>query len=100
MIAEQVKFDRAQVSEYCRKHNIRRLAVFGSAVHGDMRPDSDLDLLIEFKSPVGLFAMVEMEEELKTLFPGVPKVDLVTKNSLSKYFRDEVIKEAEVVYAE
>ncbi|HDJ38369.1 MAG TPA: nucleotidyltransferase [Methanosarcinales archaeon] len=100
MIAEQVKFDLDRVSEYCRQHNIRRLAVFGSAVHGDMRPDSDLDLLIEFKSPVGLFAMVEMEDEMKNLFPSVPKVDLVTKNSLSKYFRDEVIKEAEVVYAE
>jgi len=100
MITEQVKFDRTQVSEYCHKHSIRRLAVFGSAVHGDMRPDSDLDLLIEFKSPVGLFAIVEMEDEMRALFPGIPKVDLVTKNSLSKYFRDEVLKEAEVVYAE
>ncbi|CAD6493329.1 MAG: hypothetical protein DIAAKJNI_00473 [Candidatus Argoarchaeum ethanivorans] len=44
--------------------------------------------------------MVELEEKMKTLFPSIPKVDLVTKNSLSKYFRDEVIKEAEVVYAE
>ena len=100
MISKQVKFNREMIAEYCHLHKIKKLAVFGSAIHGDMRLGSDLDLLVEFKSPVGFFKIVRMEEEMKNLFPGVSKIDLVTRNSLSKYFRDEVIREAEVVYAE
>ena len=100
MISKQVKFNPETVFEYCRQHGIKKLAVFGSAVHDDMREDSDLDLLVEFKKPVGLFKLVRIENEMVSLFSGISKIDLVTKNALSKYFRDDVVREAEVVYAE
>jgi len=87
-----------ELDAFCRKHHIRKLAVFGSALHGDFRPDSDLDLLIEFESgvPVGLFTFVTVEEELSRLF-GWP-VDLNTAGFLSPHLRQRVTDEARVIY--
>jgi uncharacterized protein len=90
--------DVAKLSDYCTANNIRWLAVFGSALHGDMRPESDIDLLVEFTEPVGLFALCRVEEELSTRFFGGRKVDLVTRRSLSRYFRDEVLRDCETLY--
>lgn len=76
--------------------NIKRLSLFGSYLHDTAGFDSDVDLLVEFKEPVGFFALSDMlhyfEEHLGK------KVDLLTPNSLSKYFRDEVLAQAEQVY--
>ena len=80
----------AQVAGFCQRHHIRKLAVFGSALHGDARPDSDLDVLVEFEAG--------MELELSALLDG-RKVDLNTPLCLSRFFRDEVLAEAEPVYA-
>ncbi len=89
---------RQTIAEFCRRHHIRRLAVFGSVLHGDARPDSDLDVLVEFETGhvpgLGFFAM---EQELSELL-GRP-VDLNTPQFLSKYFRERVLEEAEVQYA-
>ena len=90
----------AQVAEFCQRHHIRKLAVFGSALHGDARPDSDLDVLVEFEPGhvPGLFRLAGMELELSALLGG-RKVDLNTPLCLSRHFRDEVLAEAEPVYA-
>ena len=88
----------AQVAEFCQRHHIRKLAVFGSALHGDARPDSDLDVLVEFEpGHVPGLAFFAMEQELSELLGR--KVDLNTPLFLSPYFRERVIQEAEVQYA-
>jgi hypothetical protein len=90
----------AQVAEFCRRHHIRKLALFGSALHGDARPGSDLDVLVDFDPGhvPGLFRLGGMELELSALLGG-RKVDLNTPLCLSRCFRDEVLAKAEPVYA-
>jgi uncharacterized protein len=91
--------DRGVISEFCRQRRIRRLSLFGSVLHGDDRPDSDLDLLVEFEpgARVGLIGLASMQIELSDL-PG-RRVDLRTPEELSRYFRDRVLTEAELQYA-
>ena len=87
----------AQIAEFCRRHHIRKLALFGSVLHGDARPDSDLDVLVEFEpGHVPGLAFFAMEQELSELLDR--KVDLNTPRFLSPYFRERVIQEAEVQY--
>lgn len=88
------------LAEYCRSHHIRRLALFGSTQRGTARADSDVDLLIEFEAgqEPGLIALSAMELELSSYFDG-RKVDLRTPNDLSRHFRDEVQRTAELRYA-
>lgn len=90
----------ADLAAFCERHHIRRLAVFGSALTDRLRPDSDIDLLVEFESPErtpGFFTLAGIEFELSDLFGG-RRVDLRTKEDLSPYFRDRVVAEAEVLY--
>ncbi len=97
----QIDFSKEQVAFLCRKMHISRLSIYGSALRSDFRPDSDIDLLVEFEpgqSP-GLFGISRMERELSSLFGG-RKIDLRTPEDLSKYFRQKVMEEAEVQYAE
>lgn len=90
---------REKIAEFCRTHHIRRLALFGSALRSDLRPDSDIDLLVEFEPEhvPGLLGMAQLERELSVLLGG-RKVDLRTPEDLSRYFREEVLDEAEVQY--
>ena len=92
--------DDDRLAELCHRHGIRRLALFGSTLRGTARPDSDVDLLVEFKpdSIPGLFQLVGIARELSELLGG-KQVDLRTPAELSKYFRDEVLAEAEVQFA-
>jgi predicted nucleotidyltransferase len=86
-----------RIADFCRRHHVRRLALFGSVLRDDFRPDSDVDVLVEFEpgTRVGL-RFFEMEAELSRLLGH--KVDLNTPAFLSKEFRDEVLSEAEVHY--
>lgn len=97
----QLAFDQDRIAEFCKSHGIRRLAIFGSALRGDLGPKSDIDLLVEFdpEHTPGLFGVARLERELSELFGG-RKVDLRTPEDLSPYFRWEVLEEAEVQYAE
>jgi predicted nucleotidyltransferase len=82
----------------CHRYHIRRLALFGSAIHGTQRKGSDLDVLVEFEpGHVPGLEFFTIEEELSQLFGR--KVDLNTPGFLSRYFRDRVLAEAEVQYA-
>ena len=95
----KVDLPKEKIADFCRRHHIRKLAVFGSALREDFRPDSDLDVLVEFDSDhtPGL-AFFGMEQELSELLGRT--VDLNTLQFLSRYFRDKVLAEAEVQYAE
>ena len=99
MSARQARIEvpRDRIAEFCRRHHIRRLAFFGSVLRDDFTPDSDVDVLVEFepgKTP-GL-AFFGMQDELSEILGR--RVDLNTPNELSKYFRDEVLAEAEELY--
>jgi predicted nucleotidyltransferase len=98
MLTLSVSIPHEQLAEFCRRHHICRLALFGSALREDFGPTSDLDLLVEFEAghTPGL-AFFAMQEELSGVFGR--HVDLHTPRSLSRYFRDRVLREAEVLYA-
>jgi len=89
---------RDKLAEFCKRHFIRKLSLFGSALHGTLRPDSDIDLLVEFEEghTPGLFSIVKMEMELTEVLGR--KVDLRTPQELSRYFRDEVMRDAQLAY--
>jgi predicted nucleotidyltransferase len=92
--------DQNSLARLCRRHHIRRLSLFGSVLAGTDRPESDVDLLVEFesgKSP-GLLGLASIEAELSALLGGRP-VDVRTAQDLSRHFRDEVARKAEVQYA-
>ena len=89
---------KQEISEFCKRHHVRKLAVFGSALGNDFGPDSDVDMLVEFEEGhVPGFAFFGMEDELSSLIGR--KVDLNTPKFLSRYFRDEVVRTALVQYA-
>jgi hypothetical protein len=92
--------DRRMIAAFCRRHHIRKLAVFGSALRDDFRPDSDVDLLVEFEPEhtPGLIRLGAMEEELGRVLGR--RADLVTAKSLSRHIRDRVLAAAEPVYAD
>ncbi len=98
-MAYRLSLDPAVLADVCRRHRIRKLSLFGSALKGTVRPDSDIDLLVEFEPNrvPGLIALAGIEIELSELLGR--KVDLRTDQDLSRYFRDEVVGEAEEQYA-
>jgi hypothetical protein len=91
--------DREALSAICRRYHIRRLSLFGSVLNGTSRSDSDVDLLVEFEphAKPSLLTMAGIELELSPLLRG-RKVDLRTARDLSRYFRDEVVRTAQVQY--
>jgi predicted nucleotidyltransferase len=93
----RIHIPKAEIADFCRRNHIRRLALFGSVLRDDFGPDSDIDVLVEFEpeARVGL-RFFGMEQELSEILGR--KVDLNTLGFLSKYFRDDVADEAEVLY--
>lgn len=91
--------NRAALAALCRRHQIRRLSLFGSVLRGDAGPDSDVDLLVEFSRGArpSFLDLAEIEQELAGMLSG-RRVDLRTADDLSRYFREEVLREAEVQY--
>jgi predicted nucleotidyltransferase len=88
-----------KIAEFCRANGIRKLSLFGSMARGEARPDSDIDLLVEFEpdAGVGLFRLEEMQEELTAILQK--HVDLRTAGELSRYIRKEVVLGALELYA-
>ena len=99
MSSNSVGFLREELVEFCRKNHIIKLSLFGSILSEKFRPDSDVDVLVEFEEGhiPGMIGLARMEAGLSTLFGR--KVDLRTPEDLSRYFRDEVVRSAAVQYA-
>ncbi len=93
-----LQLDDALLARFCQAHHIRRLSLFGSQLKGTARPDSDIDLIVEFdpEHMPGLIGVAAMEIELGRLLGR--KVDLRTPRDLSRHFRDEIVRTAEVQY--
>jgi len=98
-MAHRLFTDDTALAALCRRHQIKRLALFGSVLKGTSRPDSDVDLLVVFEPDARptLLTMARIERELSPLLNG-RKIDLRTANDLSRYFRDEVVRTAQVQY--
>jgi len=93
----RIPVDRDKIGEFCRKHHIRKLAIFGSALREDFGPESDVDVLVEFEpGHVPGLAFFGMEMELSEILAR--KVDLNTPQFLSPYYRERVKEEAEVQF--
>ena len=97
VVYHSIEIPRDRIADFCRRHHIRKLSLFGSILHDDFRPDSDIDVLVEFEPEARTgFAFFGMQEELSAILGR--NVDLNTAGFLSKYFRDEVLREAQVLY--
>ncbi len=100
----QIDLPQEQIAAFCQKHHIRRMDLFGSVLRSDFRPDSDIDVLVEFSPEAehGLFDLVRMQEELKSILGR--EVDLVERTALERsrnYLRRKAILDsAELIYAE
>jgi len=99
MPTPKISLPTAQIAEFCRRNHITRLSLFGSVLRDDFRPDSDVDVLMEFEpeAKVGMFALVEMQYELAGLLKR--PVDLVVRAGLKAIIRDSVLASALDVYA-
>ena len=97
-MAIQIPIDEEQIAAFCRRHHIRKLALFGSVLRDDFAPHSDVDLLVEFdrEHVPGLLTLAGMEIELSQML-GRP-ADLRTAEDLSRYVRDQVVASAETLY--
>ncbi len=98
-MAAHIEINKQKLADFCKKNHIHRLALFGSVLRDDFGDESDVDVLIEFEVNhiPGLFGMARLETQLSGLFGR--KVDLRTAEDLSRYFRSEVLAQAEVQYA-
>jgi uncharacterized protein len=98
----KIKIPREKIVEFCKRWNVSEFAIFGSALRGDFRPDSDLDVLVSFKpqAHVTLFDMVRMQDELKAIFGR--EVDLISKrgveNSRNYLRRKAILESAQVIH--
>lgn len=94
-----IQIDQEQVAAFCRRHHIRRFAIFGSVLREDFRPDSDVDVLIEFESGhvPGLIRLMGMQLEFSDMIGR--EADFRAPGDLDRSFRDRVLAEAEVLYA-
>ena len=96
-----LRVSQDKIADFCQRHHIRKLALFGSALRDDFGPESDVDVLVEFEPGirVGFFKLYDLKQELSRILGGY-NVEINTPKSLSKYFRDEVLAEAEVQYVQ
>ena len=96
----RISIDSKKIANFCRKHHIRKLAFFGSVLRKDFRPDSDVDVLVEFEPghTPGFIRLYQMEQELSALTKG-HRPDLVTTGFLNRRIRDRVLDESQVQYA-
>lgn len=91
-----VRFNPKRLAEICQRHDVRRLRIFGSASRGEAGPDSDIDLLVDFRSPKGFFELLRLEDELEAFF-GRP-VDVMTEPGLSPYLKEPILASASVIF--
>jgi len=94
----RISMPKERIAEFCKRNRVRRLSLFGSVLREDFGPDSDVDILVEFEpgTRMGLIRLSGLEIELGKIVGR--KVDLNTPGFLSKYYRDQILTEADVQY--
>ena len=100
MSRAKIEIPKEKLAEFCRRHHIRKLSLFGSVLTESFTPESDVDVLVEFepeRTP-GMLRMAGLELEISELLGR--KVDLRTAAELSRYFREEVVGSGEIQYAQ
>lgn len=99
-MAARISIDRSALAEFCRRHHVRKLSLFGSVLRPDFSAESDVDVLVEFEPGhvPGFIGLHAMEAELSERLGG-RRVDLVTERSLNHRIRDRILSAAEVQYA-
>lgn len=98
MLDQNISIPEETIRDFCQRHKIKNLAFFGSILGPDFKPESDVDVLVEFEPGyVPGFEFFSMQEELTEIIGR--QVELHTPNFLSPHFREDVIKEAQVLYA-
>lgn len=97
---ERFPVSAATLQSLCTRYHIKKLSLFGSVLRQDFGPDSDIDILVEFETghPPGFFAVARLEREFAQLL-GKRKVDIKTPKEISRYFREEVMQNSEILYA-
>lgn len=105
LVINGVTFPQDRIAEFCRRHGVRRLSVFGSILRppgeDGFGPGSDIDILVEFfpgRTP-GMIGFGGMILELEAMLGGGRRVDLRTPHDLSRYFRDEVVRQSRLLHA-
>jgi len=95
----RIRVPRRKLADFCKRNQIRSLALFGSVLRDDFRPDSDVDVLVEFEpgARIGLMEYGRIQQELSALLQR--EVDLVPRSGLKATIRDSVLATSEVVYA-
>ncbi len=98
MSEASISIPKDRIAEFCKRNQVRRLSLFGSVLREDFGPDSDVDILVEFEpgARIGLIRLSGLEIELGNIVGR--KVDLNTPGFLSKYYRDQILAEADVQY--
>jgi hypothetical protein len=93
------KTSEALLGEICQTYHVRRLSLFGSVARGQARPDSDVDLLVEYEGGYvpTYFKIVELGDALSPLFGG-RYIDIVLRNTLHWFIRDQVLASARAIY--
>ena len=96
---KNIQISQTQIADFCRQHQIRWLALFGSVLRDDFGPESDIDVLVEFEpqARLGLMAYAGIQNELSELLQR--PVDLVTRNGLKPLIKQDVLDSVEVIYA-
>ncbi len=96
-MSARIDIPSSEIAEFCQRNRVRRLALFGSVIRDDFTPQSDVDVLVEFEPGYAAgFVFFQMRRELTAMLGR--EVDMHTAASLSPYFRQEVLDEAEEVY--
>ncbi|HEY4362746.1 MAG TPA: nucleotidyltransferase family protein [Bryobacteraceae bacterium] len=97
-LASGIEIPSIEIAELCRRYRVQEMAVFGSAARGEMHPDSDIDVMVEFQPDASAgWEFFQLEEDLARLFRR--KVDLGTKGSLKPWVRPSALRDALVIYA-
>jgi len=101
MVRANIEVPAERMAEFCQRHHIRKLALFGSVLREDFGPESDVDVLVEFlpRHVPDFFMLYDMEQELAALL-GHRRIDLVTEKSLHRLIREPVMETAQVQYAQ
>jgi predicted nucleotidyltransferase len=96
MMLSSLQIDEYVLEKVCRRNGVSKLSVFGSFARGQDRPDSDIDLLVEFSTEKGLLDLVALQRQLSEILGR--KVDLLTEQSISPYIRDAVKRDQRVLF--